>query len=332
MSFAMTSDRHQYSSPRAVVDMRLLEYDEAKLLHELRTPQSLSLSMVYSSASHAGASPMTAPLACSGIDDDEGDEDNCSSELLPPMRCLSVSTRSSSVASSNADDDLSSVSSVSLDDGFLLDTLDSDNSGTAAPQTPPVKRTIFGNYWDKKGGKPTQPLLPVTPEAKAIDVASTLPCNTLSNQDSYEKLLECTEAPVPLTRPTGSAAMNDAGNATSPKRRQLWDNRYVVCHFESSPALYQDASLFEASETLRKTQSTPVVGRTPSLPNAAEKRPSCLRQCRFSSNMSTSNHSQQQQRRSSDTTVVSFSDRVQVKYVKVNTENFAAPGWSKHFM
>lgn len=322
----MTFDRHLYSSPRAVVDMHLLEVDEAKLLHKLdmlRTPLSPS------TRSSPQASPMTDLLACSRMDDSE-DEDNWSSELLPPLLCLSVSTRSSSEAS-NADDDSSFVSSVSLDDGFQLDSLDSVTSGPAAPRTK-VKRTIFGTYWEKKGGKPTVPLLPAPAEAQVTDVASTLPCNALSQQHSYENLLECSEAQAPQTLPT-SMASKDAGNATSPRRRQLWDNRYVVAHMESSPALYQAASLFEASETLRKTQSTPVVGgHTPSVPKGAEKKPSCLRQCRFSSNMSTSNHSQQQQRRSSEASVVSFSDHVQVKYVKVSTENFAAPGWSKHFM
>lgn len=331
----MSDNTALYSSPRAVVDFhRLVDVDDDELLKSLpldllKTPISLS-----SSLQVVFPSPF--------VEDEEADD--CSTDLPPSLRCLSVSTRSSSASAttgSNADDEeddaseSSSVSSVSLDGFPQLDTLAEGPQETpqASPQRP-VKRVIFGTYWEKKGGRPKQPQY--APEAS--EEAEPSKTSVLDKQRSYEDLLDSSEASAAPSRPAGNA------NTTNSPRRKLWDNHYVS-QYQSETALYQAAAHFANADALRKTQSTPVVG--PSRQRAG-RRPSCLRQSpRFSGSSSrrastvsmmssSSSHSsqEQQQRKSSEgtTTNVSFSDHVEVKYVKANTENFAAPGWSKHFM
>ncbi|CAB9509859.1 expressed unknown protein [Seminavis robusta] len=325
-----------YSSPRAVVDFHLLEVYEDKLLENLdhlRTPLSVSPSSLQVLLPH-GLSPEPKQ---------EMHEDDYSNELPPALRCLSVSTRSSA-ASATLDEscDSSSVSSVSLDD-FPLDFDDTSDRGTTATAalSGRPQRSIFGSYWENKGGRPrqTQPLLstcqegrPTTTSAPRSEANKDL---VPGEVDSYERLLERNEAPV---RRNAGSPDRAAAAATKGSRRRLWENHYVSQH-QSESALCEVAAMLGPPETLRKAHSTPVVGRKPTTTEATGKRASCLRQCRFSGSsrrtslLSTSSHSQNlnDSRRSSETTVVSFSDHVEVKYLQTNTEKFAAPGWSKYF-
>lgn len=341
--------------------MRLLEVDEDKLLHSLdylRTPMTASSSPT--------SLVVLAPMKQKLYDDDADDgqqEASSSEEVLPPLRCLSVSTRSSSTyaATTNTNDadldacDSSSVSSVSLEDFKDFGEEDDSETDTKAivPKalTRPVasKRCIFASYWEKKGGRPKQlPLqqLSTCQEDQAIsesDAAAILSTVRALRGQNYEDLLEETEAPASPSRSSAGAACD--GNSTSPRRRLWADNRYVS-QYQSEPSLAEAALLLPAptQPILRKTQSTPAVGQQRSSHSEAPqpRRASCLRrQCRFSgtsrrasssASLSTSPESPKMQRRSSESTVVSFSDHVEVKYVKVSKENFASPGWSQYFM
>ena len=210
-----------YSSPRAVVDLRLLQVDEEKLLRNLdylRTPLSL-LPILAASTSSAEA-------------------DAATEQSLPPLNSLSIC---SSLVTKN--DDSSSVSSVSLEDG------DSWEPATA-------KRSIFASYWNKKGGRP----MPVhAPRSCARDDSKT-DIDSSMGDHSYENLLEKHEAAA--TRRESDASI---GSSSGARRRRLWDNRYVA---QSEPALNACVQA-----PLRKTQSASAVG----------PRRSCLRKGRFSS-------------------------------------------------
>lgn len=296
--------------------MDLFEANDAKFrsnLESLRTPLSLPPSL-----RHAQVLSME-DADCSSQDD-----------LPPTLRCLSVGTRSLSTCAIDDDDndddkdDASTVSSVSLDD---FQDADSQSSAT----TGPAKRCIFASYWNKKGGRPKSPLLSTCEEDQPLPPSSSNSAEeekdraAKAKQQSYEDLLDesAASAETPTRR---SSAGSAAGN-----RRRLFDSR-TVSQYQSVPSLLLQTRM----EPLRKTQSERAV---------ATKRPSCLRPSRFSgssrrtstsstasTSTASSSSSSTQQRRSSETTVVSFSDHVQVKYLKADTEKFAAPGWSKYFM
>lgn len=259
-------DLYLYASPRAIANVRLVQLDEEKLISNLeclRTPMSL------------------LPILTSSVDVDTATETS-----LPPLKTLSIC---SSSATRNGDDS-SSVSSVSLEE----DSWDSP----AIPTT--QKRSIFGPYWTKKGGRPKTSYH--TARSSGLEDLKT---DASVEDDSYEHLLEKSEAAS--HRRSSDTSVSSGGV----RRRSLWNNRYVA---QSEPALTQ---CVEAP--LRKTRSSSAVG----------PRRSCLRKGRYSGGGGADTV----ERRSSEVTSVSFSKDVQVKFLKKPvTENFAFRGWSAYFM
>jgi hypothetical protein len=215
---------------------------------------------------------------------------------LPPVSCLSVE---SSTPSSSDEDDSSSVSSVSLEDGDAL-SLGGE------------KRMIFASYWSKKGGKPK----PLHVESCSLTEDLTIHgCESddssssdsaASEENSYEKLLQKSEAaPAPL-------GCRNSGM----RRRRLFSNN-VYTHSEPSLAV---CALETKPSCIRKSQSTTEV--------EGERRPSILREGRYSGSVSNKLDSL----RSSERSSVSFCEDVRVEFLKPETEKWAAKGWSKYFM
>lgn len=200
-----------------------------------------------------------------------------------------------------AADDSSSVSSVSLDD---------DTNSWATTE----KRTLFPTYWDKKGGRPNtlreEASCSATEDLTILDSCNSEDSCSSSSSDSsassvginYEKLLQ----------------KNEATSSQIGRRRRLWSTNVYT---QSEPSLPVFAGLEKPSTCLRKTKSTTVVEQ-------GARIPSILRESRYSGSSSRSKF----QRSASERSSVSFSKEVRVKYLKPETERWAAKGWSKYFM
>lgn len=200
------------------------------------------------------------------------------------------------------DDDSSSVSSVSLDD---------DTNSWAATE----KRTLFPTYWDKKGGRPKtlreEASCSATEDLTVLEScdsedscsSSSSGSSTSSIGNNYEKLLQ----------------KNESTPSKGRTRRRLWNNNVYI---QSEPSLPMIAGLEKPSSCLRKTQSTTVVEQ-------GARRPSILRESRYSGSSSSRSKFQ---RTASERSSVSFCEEVRVKYLKPETERWAAKGWSKYFM
>lgn len=207
------------------------------------------------------------------------------SSSFPPLPSLSVTS-----------DDSSSVSSVSLEDD------ESSSSRGMAVE----KRSIFGSYWKKKGGRPKTALHATNESSDEFSIESNVDeddedgnsnssCSLGAN--TYEKTL--------LKNEEGRRSSLSGGG-----RRRIWAN---VCIAQSEPSL---PTCIQTPLFLRKTQSAAVVG---------QKRQSCLRKCRYSGA-----ERRQEPRKSAGS--VSFNDEVKVEYLKPTSENWAARGWSTYFM
>jgi len=202
-------------------------------------------------------------------------------------------------------DDSSSVSSVSLDD---------DANSWATTE----KRTLFPTYWNKKGGRPKtlreEASCSATEDLTVLESCDSEDSCSSSSSDSssssassvgnnYEKLLQ----------------KNEATPSQKGRRRRLWNSNVYT---QSEPSLPVFAGLEKPSSCLRKTQSTTVVEQR-------ARRPSILRESRYSGAPSSRSKFQ---RSASERSSVSFCEEVRVKYLKPETERWAAKGWSKYFM
>lgn len=241
---------------------------------------------------------LRTPLASS-----EGDD------VLPPLSSLSVAS-----VSSNQGDDSSSVSSLSCD-GDDSSWGVSSSGGRRSSVSSGEKRSIFGSYWTKKGGRPQVTGVPTSASSGGNSSCNSSESTVKSSLSDYENLLENNEAAVVATR----AAATDSSFMDGSSRRRLFNHSYVARSTPSLPTIAKPSCL-------RKTQSARTVG-TP--------KASCLRECRYSSGATAG---PQRPRRASAPnaaaagTAVRFSAEVQIQYIKSTTENFAERGWSKYFM
>jgi len=268
----MMSESYLYS-PRGVIDMSLFEIDEDKLCESMKHLRS--------------------PLS----------SEDSESDVLPPLSSLSVAS------SSNPGDDSSSVSSLSCD-GDESWGVDGERRSSVSSSSSGEKRSIFGSYWTKKGGRPQVTARASLEGESNDDDSNTTASSSLSfaAEQSYENLLERNEAPIVVARAYDSSSASMDGSS----RRRLF-NHY------STPSLPS----VEKPSCLRKTQSARTVGTPKS---------SCLRECRYSSGATVG---QERPRRASVPNAdasVKFCDQVQVQYLKPATENWAERGWSKYFM
>lgn len=194
-----------------------------------------------------------------------------SSAFIPPLDQVTVCS---------SEHDTESVSSVSSDE----DSCDEATSRCS-------RRSLFKNYWGKKGGAP---VFSSPPPSNDQEAASRITDDRQNDEDNescgtYERTLKVNEALPPA----------------APRRRQIFSSSFV-----SEPSL---GRVVLRREQLRKTKSTSALGK-----------PSCLRESRFSPTSSP-------RQRSESEAHVSFSSKVDVMVFQRTREVWAAKGWSDFF-
>ena len=236
---------------------------------------------------------------------------DCADSLIPPpLATLSVSSSdagrgANSSSSANCSDDSSSVSSVSIEEDAWDESEQSLTEPSQSSSHSTAKRSIFASYWNKKGGRPQVSLRTTSDDETSISSSSSVGSHSSCEHNySYEGLLEKNESPA-----SGRRA-DDSSSCAAGRRRSIFAaTRYVS---QSESCLPQ---CLTAVEALRKTKSaSAVVG----------PKPSCLRESRYSRGSS--------RRPSSSSSKVSFSEEVEVQYLKPVTERYSEKGWSKYFM
>lgn len=252
-------------------------------------------------------------IDCALADDDDWDEGHdqqqdqehfptyfasfSSSSLLPPLDEVTMSSEADSSSS-----DVSSVSSEENEDTMMT---------ASTSQSPVVPRSIFGRYWEKKGGAPALTKEPIDSNNHVADSSDEVSCNT------YERTLQGHEAAAPSTPPS--------------RRRCIFSSSVVSA--ESAPALVsmmlqqqqqQPDEEQRERELLRKTYSTSA------LLKLHQRTSSCLRSSRFAPAPLRRESSCSSDSSSSDLSVT-FSPKVDVVVYARPVELWAPKGWSDYF-
>lgn len=238
---------------------------------------------------------INAPVHSSPLEQEDQFGSACSL-ATPPLDLITT-------CSEDLSDDVSSVSSCSINEVPENDFPSYSHNNSCSPSTP---RSIFKRYWgsQEQGHKLHRPL-PAEISTQIIRLLTEDEKNP--PQNVYEETLRARE--------------QDAQAGLAPKRRSIFHNNQYKS--KSTPS-FRTEKYFD----LRKIQSSSTLGRKPSK--------SCLRSSRFSRLHDDGEPLRQQSQHTtatggSDNNSVRFSQKVEVTLFQPSLERYAQEGWSDFF-
>lgn len=234
------------------------------------------------------AMKINGPVDSSPIDQEDCQGSACSAST-PPLDLVTL-------GSEDCSDDVSSVSSCSINEDPENDFSSYPPHNSCSPSTP---RSIFKRYWGTQD------------EQQGHTLHRPLPTEISTH---FIRLLTEEENPAPqnVYEETLREREQDAQPGLVPKRRSIFSNQYKS---NSSPSFRSQKYL-----DLRKIQSASALGPKPTK--------SCLRLSRFSG---SDNDLRLSQRSSGSDNAVRFSQKVEVTLFHPSLERYAQEGWSDFF-